>query len=150
MESLAIITKDTLEVVPTKKEVAEATNRIVSIVDEGYTDPLKALAFVSAMADVFTEAKKALTPIAITEAEKYTEKTISHGGAEFQLKEGGVKYDYSMDAEWCQLKEQADGINALLKGRETTLKNMQKSAKDGEVYCTKTSTTTLSVTLRKE
>ena len=150
MANLAIISKDTLEVIPTKKEVAEATKHIVEIIEEGYTDPLKALAFVTAMADVFAEAKKAITPYAINEAGKYDEKIISLGGAEFQVKEGGVKYDFSKDAEWCDIKEQADGINALLKGREATLKDMQKKAKNGEVYCTKTSTTTISVTLKKE
>lgn len=142
MKELALITPESLVEVPTKAQVSEAVDRIYTMIaEEREADPLKALAVVTALADVFATAKKQLTEVAVKEAELYPEKTFTLGGATFQLKEAGVKYDYSDDDKWQRLKEKVDAATAELKGREKTLF-------DKGMYA-KYSTTTVSVTLPK-
>ena len=129
MNELATINVGDLEIIPTKTQVSNAVQAIATIVENGEVDPLKALACLTAYEKAFADAKKAIMEYAKSEAMKYTEKTISLGGAKFQLKETGVKYDYSGDETWRQIKEQMDGIAAELKGRETVLKSMGYYAK---------------------
>ena len=81
-------------------------------------------------------------------------------GASFQVKETGVKYDFSQcnDPVWNNLKEQADRINEQLKEREKYLKVIKNPKTEideetGEVYTiippTRTSTTSYTVTFKK-
>ena len=139
--NLATIDAEQLSVIPTKTQVANATDSIVAIVEEGMVDPLKALATVTAIEKTFADAKKRITEYAINEAMKYSEKTISLAGATFCLKETGVKYDYSEDKEWSDLNDNMQEIKALMAGRETTLRQLG--------LCGKSSTTTVAVTLPK-
>lgn len=141
MKDLTTILVDDLQVIPTKSQVASATDKIVAIVENGEIDPLQALATITALADTFAAAKKRITEFAITEAEKYPQKTISAYGAQFQLKEAGIKYDYSMNPEWVSQKEEVDKQTEELKAIEAYLKAKGNFAKSA--------TTTVSVILPK-
>ena len=138
---LQTIQMEDLQVIPTKTQVLAAADRILSIVDDGMIDPLQALASITAYSMVFEEARKKVLPLALAEAEKYTEKTIDRYGVQFQKKETGVKYDFSEDPEWVELNEQMKAKQALLKGRETTLKTAG--------LCARSASDTLAVTLAK-
>lgn len=141
MNELVTINQEALQIVPTKTDVANAAQSLTAIVEEGYVNPLQALAAISAYEQVFATAKKAIQDFAINEAMKYPDKTINAYGAQFQLKETGVKYDYSQDQDWNDINANIEEMKALLKGRETTLRQLG--------LCSKSSTTTVSVTLAK-
>lgn len=127
--------------IPTKEEVAKQIDEIVMQVEDGWTNPLQAQGLLTALEQVIAGAKKRIMPMAITEAEKYGKGTFGAFNAEFQVKEAGVKYDFSADGEWQDYQETIEQIKAQQKGRETVLKAMG--------MCGKSSTTTLQVTLKK-
>lgn len=127
--------------VPTKAEIALQVQGIEKQVSDGLIDPLRAYGLLTAFEKVASEAKKAIAEQAIAEAEKYAEKEVGVFGAKFQLKEAGVKYDYSSDPQWRDLQNEIDIIRAEQKGRETVLQSLK--------MCAKSSTTTLQVTLNK-
>lgn len=127
--------------VPTKTEIAEQTQRLVEKVLDGDINPLHAYGLLVALEKIAGEAKKAIASQALDEAEKYPEKEIGVYGAKFQIKEAGVKYDYTNDPEWRDYQEQIDIVRAQQKGRETVLQSLK--------LCAKSSTTTLQVTLNK-
>lgn len=127
--------------VPTKSDIQNQVTALVGQVEDGVINPLRAYGLLAALEKMAGDAKKELTEAAITEAMKYPEKEIGAYGAKFQIKETGVRYDFSNDPEWCDYQEQIDLVKAQQKGRETTLKNLK--------LCAKSSTTTVQVTLGK-
>ena len=127
--------------VPTKSEIQKQVTALVGQVEDGVINPLRAYGLLAALEKMAGDAKKELTEAAITEAMKYPEKEIGVYGAKFQIKESGVKYDFSNDPEWCDYQEQIDLVKAQQKGREATLKALK--------LCAKSSTTTVQVTLGK-
>lgn len=127
--------------VPTKSDIQNQVTALVGQVEDGVINPLRAYGLLAALEKMAGDAKKELTEAAITEAMKYPEKEIGVYGAKFQIKETGVRYDFSNDPEWCDYQEQIDLVKAQQKGRETTLKNLK--------LCAKSSTTTVQVTLGK-
>lgn len=127
--------------VPTKSDIQNQVTAIVGQVKDGNINPLRAYGLLAALEKMAGDAKKAIAEQAINEAEKYPEKEIGVYGAKFQVKETGVKYDYSSDPEWRDYQEQIDIVRAQQKGRETVLQSLK--------LCAKSSTTTLQVTLNK-
>lgn len=127
--------------VPTKSDIQNQVTALVGQVEDGVINPLRAYGLLAALEKMAGDAKKELTEAAITEAMKYPEKEIGVYGAKFQIKETGVKYDFSNDPEWCDYQEQIDLVKAQQKGREATLKALK--------LCAKSSTTTVQVTLGK-
>ena len=102
---------------------------------------LETLAKLTFLSEIIDTAMKAIRPMAVDEAEQYGKQPISVGGVGFQVKEAGVKYDYSHDDEWKELKKRADAAALMLKQCEERLRLA------GE--CSKSSITTVSVTLPK-
>lgn len=90
----------------------------------------------------------------IDEAEKYG-KSFDYRGCKISVREGGVKYDYSVcnDTTWTMLEAEIKAIDEAKKAREAYLKNLPPEGAitpDGEAVCrpTKTSKTTIAVTLK--
>lgn len=127
--------------VPTKSDIQNQVTALVGQVEDGVINPLRAYGLLAALEKMAGDAKKELTEAAITEAMEYPEKEIGVYGARFQIREVGVKYDFSNDPEWCDYQEQIDIVRAQQKGREATLKALK--------LCAKSSTTTVQVTLGK-
>ena len=139
-----LVLDETVAYVPSKGEVATAAAKLVEKVEEGYMDPLLALGQLTALESVIKAAKERIAEPALAAAEKYEKGgTIPFGAynCDFQVKEAGVKYDYSANAHWQSLKETADLANAELKSHEDLLKRMKQ--------CGKSSKTIVQVTLRK-
>ncbi len=134
-----------VNIVPTKAEVAAAAQNVVARVVDGYMNPLLALGKLSALEEVIKQAKDIVKPLALDEAERY-ERGGRDGfgayGCEFQVKEVGVKYDYSSNEYWQQLNEAVKVAEAEKKGHEETLKRLGQ--------CAKSSTTSVVVTLHKQ
>jgi hypothetical protein len=127
--------------VPSKSEIAQQVESIVNKVVEGDINAIRAYGLLVALEKLAGDARKQIAEQAIAEAEKYPEKEIGVYGAKFQIKETGVKYDYTQDGEWQSYQDQLTEIRARQKGREVTLQALKQ--------CAKSSTTTLQVTLGK-
>lgn len=136
-----IVLTEKITHVPSKTECAEASVKMVKRVEDGYMNPLLAYAQLTALEEMIKASKERIKESALDEAERYGTKTIAAYGCEFQVKEAGVKYDYSDNAHWRDLKEAVDLATAELKGHETTLKKMG--------MCAKSATTVVSVSLAK-
>lgn len=127
--------------IPTKEEIAQQIEKLAMQVEDGEANPLQAFGLLTALEQVIVGAKKRILEPAINEAEKYGKGQFGAYNADFQVKESGVKYDFSEDGEWKDYQDTIDMVKAQQKGRETVLKAMG--------MCSKKSTTTLQVTLRK-
>lgn len=124
-----------------KTNARAAAEQVINRVTEGEQYALETLAKLTFLSEIIDTAMKAIRPMAVDEAEQYGKQPISVGGVGFQVKEVGVKYDYSHDDEWNELKKQADAAALMLKQCEERLRLA------GE--CAKSSTTTVSVILPK-
>lgn len=125
----------------TKQNALQLAEKIINQVQEGNINPLDAMVKLTYLSTAIDGALKVIRPLAVDEADKYPTKTFTDYGAEFQVKETGIKYDYSVSEEWKQVKEQADGINFELKQIEERIRKFENPPK--------TSTTSLSVILGK-
>ena len=125
----------------TKQKALQLAEKIINQVQEGNINPLDAMVKLTYLSTAIDGALKVIRPLAVDEADKYPTKTFTDYGAEFQVKETGIKYDYSGSEEWKQVKEQADGINFELKQIEERIRKFENPPK--------TSTTSLSVILGK-
>lgn len=124
-----------------KTNARAAAEQVINRVSEGEQYALETLAKLTFLSEIIDTAMKAIRPMAVEEAEQYGKQPISVGGVGFQIKEAGVKYDYSHDDEWNELKKQSDAAALMLKQCEERLRLA------GE--CAKSSTTTVSVILPK-
>jgi len=143
-EDNVLVLDENVSRIPTKKEIDAASVRLVNRVDEGYMNPLLAYGQLTALEAVVKAAKERIAEQALEEAQKYEkEGTIPFGAynCDFQVKESGVKYDFSDNARWRELKEVLDLANAELKSHEDLLKRMKQ--------CAKSSKTIVQVTLHK-
>lgn len=120
------------------QRIAEA---VITRVEDGDVDPLDTLAKLSFLAQTVDAAIKGVRALALTEAERYEQKTFAAFGVEFQIKETGVKYDYSADDGWQTYQKQIEELRAEQKAIELILKEKKQ--------CAKTSTTNVIVTLKK-
>jgi len=117
----------------TKSERLAFVNSIIESVIEGKVDPLQAHLQVKAMEEII----KTITdnPVykdaILDEAMKYG-KTFTRHNAEVQIKEVGVKYDYSNcgDPTYELLAKLKADIDAQLKEREAFLKAIPKAGQD--------------------
>lgn len=124
-----------------KTNARAAAEQVINRVADGDQYALETLAKLTFLSEILDTAMKAIRPMAVDEAEQYGKQPISVGGVGFQVKEAGVKYDYSHDDEWKELKKQAEAAALMLKQCEERLRLA------GE--CSKSSTTTVSVILPK-
>jgi hypothetical protein len=150
-------TLSTITVMPeTKETLALYTKNLKSEILAGYENPLRIAKLLKAMEETIKSLRedKDVREIILSEAMKYSEKTIEAFGAEFQTKETGVKYDYSVcdDDEWKDLQEQQTRLAAKIKARETFLKSIKGDVYDGNGVKlnppVKTSTTLVTVILK--
>lgn len=131
----------TAYVEPTKKNVAVLYKTIMQAVEDGNINPLLALAQLTAVSKAVEQAIKELrTDMALSEAEKYGQKTFGAYGVDFTVRDTGVRYDYSEDRCWSEMNDQLQGLQAEMKGREEVLRRMG--------MCARTGTTNVVVTLK--
>lgn len=151
----------------TKAERKSFALQILSAIEEGKVSPLMIHCQLKATENLikqFTDAKEGkeiaeqYKSFLLDEAAKYGKKFDFHSGG-FEVKEAGVKYDYSQcnDAEMDKLLAQQETLTQAIKDRETLLKGIKGhldviDEETGEVVTlyppVKTSTTTVAVTLK--
>lgn len=140
---------------PTKSDIKRATDMIVNEVESGRDNPIDVALRLKVLEEISKETREKLNKYTINELSKYPSGKMNIYDAKIEMCETGVKYDYSKDFTWIQLKEQADEINSRLKAREELLKAIPAGStivdENGEAAIgpSKTSTTSYKVTLAK-
>ena len=133
-------TMDAVIASPSKDTANALYEQIMLVVDAKPDEVLKHLAELTCLGSAIEQAIKTTRDnYAVAYMEKGAEKTIKAFGAEFTLKEAGVKYDYSDDDTWQMLAQIRDFAVSKVKEHEKVL-----LAKGRYV---KTSTTSVSVKL---
>ena len=135
---------------------------LISRIENGEIDPLKAHYQVKSMEDIIkqlndnTVYKRSL----LSAAETYGQKSFEFGKAKFEIKEVGVKYDFSQcsDPVLAELEAKASEVSEKLKARQSFLKTVplsgvtvviEETGETATVYPpAKSSTTSVSVTLK--
>lgn len=142
-----------------KEQRKEFVNQVIEGLNEGSVDPLKVHLQVKCMEDIIKQltSSKEYKEICLTEAFKFG-KTFEHHNAKFEIKEMGVKYDYSNcnDPILKELKEKLQYLELEIKYRETLLKGVPSEGMEiivedelVRIYPpSKTSTTTVTVNLK--
>ena len=141
----------------TKEQIELFANQLIGDVEQGVTNPLALHIRLTLIEKSFDKVKEAIKKQVLAEAEKHNQNSFDHMGCKIEVKEMGVRYDYSAcnDWEWNQVNELKNGYEISLKNRQEFLKYLKKketivNEETGEVIeispTIKTSTTTIAVT----
>lgn len=145
----------------TKEERTTVVHEIFQELLQGRVDPLQLHIRMKSIEEVLKQltGMPAYKAIVLDAAEKYGKSFTAHN-AKIDIREVGVKYDYSMcgNAELAELYKQQEHISARIKDLETYHKALPTSGvqvlnpSTGEVEThyppAKTSTTSVAVTLK--
>lgn len=146
----------------TKSEILLFVDKMVDNALDGWVNPLQTEAQLACMEKVVKDirANKDFKNAVLSEAEKYGQKTFEAYNSNVQIKETGVKYDYSLcgHSRLNELYEQIERLKEEIKGIEKYL----QSVPDGTEYINpqtgeinklskpiKTSTTQVVITINK-
>jgi hypothetical protein len=112
----------------TKELIKEQSIALLKDLDEGHITPLQLAAQLKFVEDIITNVKEELRQRVVSEQSKYGKEKMTYHGATFDIKEAGVKYDYSHcdDTIWNELKQQLDALNDKIKEREAFLKSLKE------------------------
>jgi len=142
-----------------KTERQEFAQAVINNAKEGLLNPLKLHLQVKCLEDLIKQitSNPSYRELTLDEAYKYG-KTFEHYNAKFEIKEMGVKYDYSVcqDPIYNKLKDELEALQEKIKAREMVLKSLSQEGLqtliEDEVVTlyppNKTSTTTISVNLK--
>jgi hypothetical protein len=140
---------------PTKSDIKIASDILIQQVSDGEINAIDVAIQLKVMEEFIKDAREKLNEFTIGELYKYPSGKTSIYDTKVEVAETGVKYDYSADSVWVELKGQSELASAILKSREEMLKKIPTGSQlvdaDGEVITgpTKTSTTSYKITLAK-
>ena len=145
----------------TKESIKEQSINLLKDLDEGHITPLQLAAQLKFVEDIITNVKEELRQRVIAEQDKYGKERMSYHGATFDIKEAGVKYDFSKceDVIWNDIDKKMQMLTERKKEREAFLKTIKErftfvDESTGEIITIyppqKKSTTTYSITWNKE
>lgn len=110
------------ESIATVKEVLEQDKeKIIEAVKNGEVDPLKVLIKSRTYIKTIKEIEEFVNSFAITEAEKYGDKTFGFQGCKITRTET-KKYDFSGIGEWDEVNSKIDSYKKVQKAIETKYK----------------------------
>lgn len=144
----------------TKEERQSFVNRVIDGLEAGETNPLTVHYQVKCLEELLEQLTKdhQYKKFVLEEAEKQGQKTFEFHNSKFEIKEVGVKYDYSKcgDVKQNVLAVNADMANKELKKRQEFLRKIPTNGVDIlfndeiiKVYPpSKSSTTSIAVTLK--
>ena len=117
----------TLKVMPeTKAEIKKFGESLIQSIQFGEVNALEIDGRLKAIEELIALVRKSqeMSENLILEADKYGQKSFESGNFKYQVKEVGVRFDFSVcnDSEWDDLKEEETILKAKLKARETILK----------------------------
>lgn len=144
-----------------KDTIKETSLALLNDIDEGHMHPLQVAAQFKFVEDVIANVKEEVRQRVVAEQSKYGKERMTFHGATFDIKEAGIKYDYSHceDDIWNDLDKQIQALTELRKEREAFLKTLKErftyiDESTGEIITLyppqKKSTTTYAITWKKE
>lgn len=80
----------------TKEQITTFAKQIIESVESGNENALNVHAQIIALEKALAAVKDAIRESVLSEAEKHNQKSFSFNGFKIEIKELGVKYDYSM------------------------------------------------------
>lgn len=86
---------------------------LVSLVESGEINALNAYVILKQEEKMISEAIKLVQPLAISEADKYPEKSFKAFGAMIEKKNAASRWDYSNVQEWLLAKERLKQIETI-------------------------------------
>lgn len=142
-----------------KADIQAMALNIAKLVRNGDEDALSVLIKCKAIKKACEDAERMIENAAFQQADYYESKLFNVGGAEVQVKESGVKYNFSElgHKQYDELCAEIDRLSAEKKRIETILKAhpdvwVETDINTGETYevkpCVKSSKTTLAVTFK--
>lgn len=143
----------------TKEERQSFVADLIMRITDGHLDPIKAHYSLKCMEEILKAIMNdpAYKDTVLTEAEKYGRK-FNYKNSELQIKEAGVKYDYSLCGhyELFKLTAEVEALNSQIKAYQELLRKVPEEGMeiviDDEVVKvyppSKSSTTTVQVTLK--
>lgn len=140
---------------PTKTDIRIATDILIQQVDNGEVNAIDTALQLKVLEEFIKDAREKLNKYTIDELYKHQSGKATIHDAKIEIAETGVKYDYSADIVWQNLKERNEETASVLKTREELLKKIPAGSQlvdaDGEAATgpTKTSTTSYKITLAK-
>lgn len=158
-----LTTTSILSLFQTTKEQRETfANDIIQRLESGNVNPLEVHLQVKCMEDVVKviNANPSYKRFVLEASENMGQKSFQFHNAKFEIKETGVKYDFSKceDVVLSRLYEQQEIIGKAVKDRETMLKTVSEKGmiltdeETGETFTVyppaKSSTTSVAVTLK--
>lgn len=142
---------------PTRAEIQRITDTLVEQVCDGNVSVVKSVTILTALLESLDGALKRLKQDAVDELHKYPKgQQVTVNGADIQLKEAGVRYDYSNcgDTILLDMINERDELDNRIKDRQKFLRSIKDvemvvDTRTGEL-CelrppTKTSTTTFTI-----
>lgn len=146
----------------TKAERQDFIVRVVEALDSGTVDPLKVHMQTKCMEDIIKglNANSIYKTRVLEAAQTYGQKSFEFGHGKVEIKETGVKYDFSKceDPILVSLYEQQAAIDEQVKQRETMLKTVSEKGltitdeETGDTFTVyppaKSSTTNVAITLK--
>jgi hypothetical protein len=139
----------------TKDQISSFIEAVKTDILSGNVDPLKTLIQIRAASNALSDlaSDDEIINAAVSEFEKYNEKQLILNSAVIEKKETGVKYDYSVDRLWKEIKSAEDSEANKRKERETFLKAIKYQIADvdtGEIIYppAKSSKTNLVITIK--
>jgi hypothetical protein len=114
---------------PSKSEIERVATEMVQSIVDGNLQTDKALLTIRAIRVAMETAEDKIKDQVIDELHKRGKEGFEVYGAKVNLKELGVKYDYTncLDAEWQNLDAEIKRLSELRKERENFLKSLTKT-----------------------
>jgi hypothetical protein len=144
-----------------KEHIKEQSIALLKDLDEGHITPLQLAAQLKFVEDIITNVKEELRQRVVAEQSKYGKERMTFKGATFDIKEAGIKYDFSQcqDNIWNDIDKQIQALTEQRKEREAFLKSLKErltyvDESTGEIVTInppqRKSTTTYAITWNKE
>ena len=142
----------------TKEQRISFADQLMQDIEDGRKNPLEVHAQIKGMEDVVKEitGRDTYKKYVLDEALTYGQKSFQFHNAKIEIKEVGVKWDYSQcnDTTLSEMQQQADALSAKIKDRQKFLQTIPECGMaDPEtgnmIYrAAKQSTTSVAITLK--
>ena len=108
---------------PSKSNIDTLSTKVAALVQSGKVDPLKAYTRLKAIEEMAKQSQEKIKLDVLFELAKYKGKAEIEGST-ISSKESGVRYDYSMNEAWLNLKAQIDELDKQKKAIEEVMKKI--------------------------
>ena len=143
-----------------KETIKETSLALLNDIDDGHMHPLQVAAQFKFVEDIISNVKEELRQRVVAEQTKHGKEVMSYQGASFDIREAGIKYDYSQCqcSIWNDLDSQIQKLTEQRKEREAFLKTLKErftyiDESTGEIItlypAQRKSTTTYSISWKK-